>query len=158
MSLETVPVLCHKNAAHTAAMNLMIYPLGCLRLLGLVIDSGEIRERPGTAGWYPSLVRDFQYSTKVGGSGRQSTRGGCANTGAFTQKPPASCRPDYRPLGTRGWIAPFFLRWCLHGHYRDNPDRRHGRALARYLPIGSWVALPLSLRQLGLGWRLPGSG
>ena len=45
--------LCRaKNASHTAAMNLMIYPLGCLAFLGLWLRHrlGQLVEWTGAAG------------------------------------------------------------------------------------------------------------
>ena len=50
--------LCRaKNAAHTAAMNFMIYPLGCLGfwVYGFAIGWGNWWNGPVPPGWYPSL-------------------------------------------------------------------------------------------------------
>ena len=50
--------LCRaKNAAHTASMNLMIYPLGCLAFwaYGFAIGWGNWYNGPVAPGWYSSL-------------------------------------------------------------------------------------------------------
>jgi len=50
--------LCRaKNASHTAAMNFMIYPLGCLGfwVYGFAIGWGNWWNGPVPPGWYPSL-------------------------------------------------------------------------------------------------------
>ncbi|MGH7788520.1 MAG: hypothetical protein ACRERC_16740 [Candidatus Binatia bacterium] len=50
--------LCRaKNAGHTSAMNLMIYPLGCLGFwaYGFAIGWGNWWNGPVPPGWYPSL-------------------------------------------------------------------------------------------------------
>ena len=50
--------LCRaKNAAHTSAMNFMIYPLGCLAFwaYGFAIGWGNWWNGPVPPGWYPSL-------------------------------------------------------------------------------------------------------
>ncbi len=46
-----------KNAAHTAAMNFMVYPLGCLAFwaYGFAIGWGNWWNGPVPPGWYPSL-------------------------------------------------------------------------------------------------------
>ena len=55
--------LCRaKNAAHTTAMNLMIYPLGCLAfwVYGFAIGWGNWWNGPVPPGWYPSLGPGFR--------------------------------------------------------------------------------------------------
>ena len=50
--------LCRaKNAAHTSAMNFMIYPLGCLAFwaYGFAIGWGNWWNGPVPPGWYASL-------------------------------------------------------------------------------------------------------
>src|SRR5262245_57605462 len=50
--------LCRaKNAGHTAAMNFMIYPLGCLAFwaYGFALGWGNWWNGPVPPGWYPSL-------------------------------------------------------------------------------------------------------
>src|SRR5262249_2691644 len=50
--------LCRaKNAAHTAAMNFLIYPLGCFAFwaYGFAIGWGNWWNGPVPPGWYPSL-------------------------------------------------------------------------------------------------------
>ena len=46
-----------KNAAHTIAMNFMIYPLGCIAfyVYGFAIGWGNWWNAPVGPGWYPSL-------------------------------------------------------------------------------------------------------
>ena len=55
--------LCRaKNASHTAAMNLMIYPLGCLAfwVYGFAIGWGNWWNGPVPPGWYPLSVPVFR--------------------------------------------------------------------------------------------------
>ena len=50
--------LCRaKNAAHTMAMNMMIYPLGCFAfyVYGFALGWGNWWNGPVPPGWYPSL-------------------------------------------------------------------------------------------------------
>lgn len=50
--------LCRaKNASHTAAMNLMVYPLGCISFwaYGFALGWGNWFNGPVAPGWYPSL-------------------------------------------------------------------------------------------------------
>ena len=50
--------LCRaKNSAHTAAMNLMVYPLGCLAfyVYGFAIGWGNWYNAPAPDGWYPAM-------------------------------------------------------------------------------------------------------
>jgi Amt family ammonium transporter len=54
-SCSSRPGLCRaKNASHTAAMNFLIYPLGCLGFwaYGFAIGWGNWFNGPGAAGWY----------------------------------------------------------------------------------------------------------
>ena len=56
MAVETG--LCRaKNGAHTAGMNFMVYPLGCLAFwaYGFAIGWGNWWNGPVPPGWYPSL-------------------------------------------------------------------------------------------------------
>ncbi|MBK7972297.1 MAG: hypothetical protein IPK07_03090 [Deltaproteobacteria bacterium] len=82
--------LCRaKNAAHTSAMNLMIYPLGCLAFwaYGFAIGWGNWFNGPVAPGWYSSLGPGT--SVLNGGLGL-----GATGTGAF----------KYGLLGTKGFF------------------------------------------------------
>ena len=67
--------LCRaKNAAHTMAMNFMIYPLGCLGFFvyGFAIGWGNWFNAPVTPGWYSALgpgtsILDSGWSLDIGG-------------------------------------------------------------------------------------------
>jgi ammonia channel protein AmtB len=78
--------LCRaKNAAHTAAMNLMIYPLGCLAFwaYGFAIGWGNWWNGPVPPGWYPSLGPGLSVLNHGWGLGAAVDAAGQA-TGAFT--------------------------------------------------------------------------
>ena len=78
--------LCRaKNASHTAAMNLMIYPLGCLAfwVYGFAIGWGNWWNGPVPPGWYPSLGPGLSLLNEGWGLGAAVDAAGKA-TGAFT--------------------------------------------------------------------------
>ncbi len=88
--------LCRaKNAAHTAAMNFMIYPLGCLAfwVYGFAIGWGNWWNGPVPPGWYPSLGPGLSVLNQGIGLGAAVDAAGNA-TGAFT----------YGLLGTKGFF------------------------------------------------------
>ena len=64
--------LCRaKNASHTAAMNLMVYPLGCLAfwVYGFAIGWGNWNNGPVPPGWYASLgpgLKDLNSGIGIG--------------------------------------------------------------------------------------------
>ena len=88
--------LCRaKNAAHTSAMNLMVYPLGCLAFwaYGFAIGWGNWWNGPVAPGWYPSLGPGL--SLLNGGIGLGAAVDAAGNaTGAYT----------YGLMGTKGFF------------------------------------------------------
>jgi ammonia channel protein AmtB len=78
--------LCRaKNAAHTSAMNLMIYPLGCLAFwaYGFAIGWRNWWNGPVPPGWYPSLGPGL--AALNGGVGLGAATDAAGNlTGAYT--------------------------------------------------------------------------
>jgi Amt family ammonium transporter len=88
--------LCRaKNASHTAAMNLMIYPLGGLAfwIYGFAIGWGNWWNGPVPPGWYASLGPGLSTLSQGIGIGAAVDAAGKA-TGAFT----------YGLMGTTGWF------------------------------------------------------
>src|SRR5262244_1064692 len=74
-----------KNASHTAAMNFMIYPLGCFAFwaYGFAIGWGNWWNGPVPPGWYPSLGPGLSLLNGGVGLGAATDAAGNA-TGAFT--------------------------------------------------------------------------
>ena len=88
--------LCRaKNSSHTAAMNLMIYPLGGLAfwIYGFAIGWGNWWNGPVPPGWYASLGPGLSTLSQGLGIGAAVDAAGKA-TGAFT----------YGLMGTTGWF------------------------------------------------------
>src|SRR5439155_5936108 len=88
--------LCRaKNSSHTAAMNLMIYPLGGLGfwLYGFAIGWGNWWNGPVPPGWFASLGPGLSVLNGGWGLGAAVDAAGKA-TGAFT----------YGIIGTTGWF------------------------------------------------------
>ncbi len=78
--------LCRaKNGAHTAAMNFMVYPLGCLAFwaYGFAIGWGNWWNGPVPPGWYASLGPGVSVLNSGWGLGAALDAAGTA-TGAFT--------------------------------------------------------------------------
>ncbi len=78
--------LCRaKNASHTAAMNLMVYPLGCLAfwVYGFGIGWGNWWNGPVAPGWYPSLGPGLSVLNSGIGLGAATDAAGSL-TGAFS--------------------------------------------------------------------------
>jgi Amt family ammonium transporter len=88
--------LCRaKNAGHTAAMNFMVYPLGCLAfwVYGFAIGWGNWWNGPVPPGWYASLGPGLSVLNSGIGLGAAVDAAGNA-TGAYT----------YGLLGTKGFF------------------------------------------------------
>ncbi len=159
--------LCRaKNASHTSAMNLMIYPLGCVAfwIYGFAIGWGNWYNGPvAPAGWYASL-----------GQGLSVLNEGIGIGVADATKPTVF---TYGLLGTKGF--------CLHGVddvsvmalfffmmvFMDTTATIPTGAMAErwswknFVLYGFWVALPYCiyanwvwgggwLAQAGLNWGL----
>jgi len=84
-----------KSAAHTAAMNFMIYPLGCFAFwaYGFAIGWGNWWNGPVPPGWYASLGPGLATLNSGWGLGAAVDATGAA-TGAFT----------YGLIGLKGWF------------------------------------------------------
>src|SRR5258708_7416092 len=88
--------LCRaKNAGHTMAMNMMIYPLGCFAFYayGFALGWGNWWNGPVPPGWYPSLGPGLSLLNEGWGLGAAVDAAGKA-TGAFT----------YGLIGLKGWF------------------------------------------------------
>lgn len=162
MLVETA--LCRaKNAAHTAAMNLMIYPLGCLAfwVYGFAIGWGNWWNGPVPPGWYPSLGPGLSMLNEGWGLGAAVNAAGEA-TGVFT----------YGLIGLKGWflnsavgdvgvMALFFFMMVFMDTTATIPTGAMAERWAwkNFCLFGLWVALPYCLYAnwvWGGGWLAQG--
>jgi ammonium transporter, Amt family len=156
--------LCRaKNAAHTSAMNFMIYPLGCLGFwaYGFAIGWGNWWNGPVPPGWYASLGPGLSVLNSGIGLGPAVDAAGNA-TGAFT----------YGLMGTTGFflnpavndvgvMAIFFFMMVFMDTTATIPtgvmaERWSWKSFCLY---GLWVALPYCLYAnwvWGGGWLAQG--
>ena len=156
--------LCRaKNASHTAAMNLMIYPLGCLAfwVYGFAIGWGNWWNGPVPPGWYPSLGPGLSLLNEGWGLGAAVDAAGKA-TGAFT----------YGLIGLKGWFLSgavgdtavmvlFFFMMVFMDTTATIPTGAMAERWAwkNYCLFGLWVALPYCLYGnwvWGGGWLAQG--
>jgi len=156
--------LCRaKNAAHTAAMNLMIYPLGCLAFwaYGFAIGWGNWWNGPVPPGWYPSLGPGLSLLNEGIGLGAAVDAAGKA-TGAFT----------YGLLGTKGFFLSsvvgdvsvmvlFFFMMVFMDTTATIPTGAMAERWSwkNFCLFGLWVALPYCLYAnwvWGGGWLAQG--
>jgi Amt family ammonium transporter len=162
MLVETA--LCRaKNAAHTAAMNLMIYPLGCFAfwVYGFAIGWGNWWNGPVPPGWYPALGPGLSALSDGWGLGAAVDAAGKA-TGAFT----------YGLIGLKGWflssavgdvgvMALFFFMMVFMDTTATIPTGAMAERWAwkNFCLYGLWVALPYCLYAnwvWGGGWLAQG--
>jgi len=152
-----------KNASHTAAMNLMIYPLGGLGffIYGFAIGWGNWWNGPVPPGWYASLGPGLSVLNGGWGLGAAVDAAGKA-TGAFT----------YGILGTTGWFlsgvandAGVMVLFFFMMVFMDTTATIPTGALAErwswknFVLYGFWVALPYCLYAnwlWGGGWLAQG--
>ena len=156
--------LCRaKNASHTAAMNFMIYPLGCFAFwtYGFAIGWGNWWNGPVPPGWYASLGPGLSTLSGGWGLGAAVDAAGKA-TGAFT----------YGILGTTGWflnglvndtgvMVLFFFMMVFMDTTATIPTGAMAERWAwkNFLMYGLWVALPYCLYAnwlWGGGWLAQG--
>jgi ammonium transporter, Amt family len=156
--------LCRaKNASHTAAMNLMIYPLGCLAfwVYGFAIGWGNWWNGPVPPGWYPSLGPGLSVLNEGWGLGAAVDAAGKA-TGAFT----------YGLIGLKGWfltgavgdtavLVLFFFMMVFMDTTATIPTGAMAERWSwkNYCLFGLWVALPYCLYAnwvWGGGWLAQG--
>src|SRR5262249_55849496 len=81
--------LCRaKNASHTSAMNLMIYPLGCVSfwMYGFALGWGNWWNGPVPPGWYPSLGKGLALLNEGIGLGADPSAAGVYTYGLFGTK------------------------------------------------------------------------
>lgn len=167
MSVETG--LCRaKNAAHTAAMNLMIYPLGCLAFwaYGFAIGWGNWWNGAVAPGWYPSLGPGLSVLNEGIGIGPVLDAAGDP-TSVF----------HYGFLGTKGFflngvgdvgvLALFFFMMVFMDTTATIPTGAMAErwSFKNFMLYGLWVALPYCmygnwlwgggfLAQGGVNWGL----
>src|SRR5258706_540442 len=152
-----------KNAAHTAAMNFMIYPLGCFAfwVYGFGIGWGNWVNGPVPPGWYASLGPGTAVLTSGWGLGAAVDAAGAA-TGAFT----------YGIIGTTGWflngavndtgvMVLFFFMMVFMDTTATIPTGAMAERWAwkNFCLYGLWVALPYCLYAnwvWGGGWLAQG--
>lgn len=156
--------LCRaKNASHTAAMNFMIYPLGCFAfwVYGFAIGWGNWWNGPVPPGWYASLGPGLSVLNSGVGIGAAVDAAGKA-TGAFT----------YGILGTTGWflnglvndagvMVLFFFMMVFMDTTATIPTGAMAERWAwkNFLMYGLWVALPYCMYAnwlWGGGWLAQG--
>jgi Amt family ammonium transporter len=151
--------LCRaKNAAHTAAMNFMIYPLGCLAFwaYGFAIGWGNWWNGPVPPGWYPSLGPGLSLLNSGIGLGGDGT------SSVFT----------YGLLGTKGFFLTsvvndtgvmvlFFFMMVFMDTTATIPTGVMAERWAwkNFFIYGLWVALPYCIYAnwvWGGGWLAQG--
>jgi len=156
--------LCRsKNAAHTAAMNFMIYPLGCLAFwaYGFAIGWGNWFNGPVAPGWYASLGPGTAVLNGGWGLGAATDAAG-ALTGAF----------HYGLVGLKGWflngavndvgvMTLFFFMMVFMDTTATIPTGAMAERWAwkNFCLFGVWVALPYCLYAnwvWGGGWLAQG--
>src|SRR5574341_512233 len=156
--------LCRaKNAAHTAAMNFLIYPLGCLGFwaYGFAIGWGNWWNGPVPPGWYASLGPGLSLLNEGWGLGAAVDAAGKA-TGAFT----------YGLFGTKGFflssavgdVAVMVLFFFMMVFMDTTATIPTGAMAERwswknFVLYGLWVALPYCLYAnwvWGGGWLAQG--
>jgi len=162
--------LCRaKNGAHTAAMNLMIYPLGCLAFwaYGFAIGWGNWFNGPVPPGWYSAL-----------GPGTSVLNGGIGLGAAVDAAGNATGVYKYGLLGTKGFfldgsvcdvsvIALFFFMMVFMDTTATIPTGAMAERWSwkNFCLYGLWIALPYCiyanwvwgggfLAQGGLNWGL----
>jgi ammonium transporter, Amt family len=162
--------LCRaKNASHTAAMNFLIYPLGCLGfwVYGFAIGWGNWWNGPVPPGWYPSLGPGLSVLNEGWGLGAAVDAAGKA-TGAFT----------YGIIGLKGWFLTgavndvgvmvlFFFMMVFMDTTATIPTGAMAERWAwkNFCLYGLWISLPYCiyanwvwgggwLAQGGLNWGL----
>jgi Amt family ammonium transporter len=156
--------LCRaKNAAHTAAMNFLIYPLGCLGFwaYGFAIGWGNWWNGPVPPGWYASLGPGLSVLNGGWGFGAVSDAAG-ALTGAF----------KYGIIGTTGWFlngavndAGVMVLFFFMMVFMDTTATIPTGAMAErwswknFVLYGLWIALPYCIYAnwvWGGGWLAQG--
>jgi Amt family ammonium transporter len=156
--------LCRaKNAAHTSAMNFMIYPLGCLAFwaYGFAIGWGNWFNGPVAPGWYSSLGPGTAVLNGGIGIGAAVDAAGAA-TGAYT----------YGLLGTKGFFLTnvvndvsvmtlFFFMMVFMDTTATIPTGAMAERWAwnNFFLYGLWVALPYCIYAnwvWGGGWLAQG--
>jgi Amt family ammonium transporter len=156
--------LCQaKNAAHTSAMNFLIYPLGCLAFwaYGFAIGWGNWWNGPVPPGWYASLGPGLAALNEGVGIGAAIDAAGNA-TGAFT----------YGLLGTKGFFLSsavgdvsvmilFFFMMVFMDTTATIPTGAMAERWAwkNFVLFGLWVALPYCIYAnwvWGGGWLAQG--
>lgn len=161
--------LCRaKNSSHTAGMNFLIYPLGCLAfwVYGFAIGWGNWWNGPVGPGWYPSLGPGLAVLNSGFGLGAATDAAGNA-TGAYT----------YGLFGLKGFflsgvddvavMAMFFFMMVFMDTTATIPTGAMAERWAwkNFMLYGLWVALPYCLyanwvwgggwlAQSGLNWGL----
>src|SRR3989449_8628427 len=162
--------LCRaKNASHTAAMNFMIYLLGCLGfwMYGFAIGWGNWWNGPVPPGWYASLGPGLSTLNHGWGLGAAADATG-ALTGAF----------QYGIIGLKGWflngavndvgvMTIFFFMMVFMDTTATIPTGAMAERWGwrNFILYGLWIALPYCLyanwvwgggwlAQAGVNWGL----
>jgi ammonium transporter, Amt family len=160
--------LCRaKNSAHTFAMNLMIYPLGCFAfwVYGFALGWGNWYNGPVPPGWYPSLGEGLSVLNRGVGIDQGLDAGG---------KPDGTYK--WGLLGTKGFfligvqdvsvMALFFFMMVFMDTTATIPTGTMAERWAwkNFCLYGLWIAFPYCLyanwvwgggwlAQLGVNWH-----
>src|SRR5512143_1594111 len=125
-----------KNAAHTAGMNFMIYPLGCLAFwaYGFAIGWGNLWNGPVPPGWYASLgpgLSVLNEGITIGGYNLLGTKGFFLGSA----------------VGDTGVMALFFFMMVFMDTTATIPTGAMAERWAwkNFCLYGLWVALPYCL-------------
>ena len=137
--------LCRaKNASHTAAMNLMIYPLGCLAfwVYGFAIGWGNWFNGPVPPGWYASLGPGLSLLNEGIGIGADPAAAGVFKYGLIGTK--GFCLAGVEDVSV---LALFFFMMVFMDTTATIPTGAMAERWSwkNFCLYGIWVALPYCL-------------
>lgn len=157
--------LCRaKNAGHTMAMNLMIYPLGCFAfyVYGFALGWGNWWNGPVPPGWYPSLGPGLSILNHGWGIGADPSAAGVFKYGIFGTK--GFCLAGCEDVSV---LALFFFMMVFMDTTATIPTGSMAERWSwkNFCLFGLWVALPYCLyanwvwgggflAQMGKNWNL----
>jgi Amt family ammonium transporter len=137
--------LCRaKNAGHTMAMNMMIYPLGCFAfyVYGFALGWGNWWNGPVPPGWYPSLGPGLAILQHGWGIGPDPSAAGAFTYGIFGTK--GFCLTGCEDVSV---LALFFFMMVFMDTTATIPTGSMAERWAwkNFCLFGLWVALPYCL-------------
>jgi Amt family ammonium transporter len=157
--------LCRvKNSAHTMAMNMMIYPLGCIAfyVYGFALGWGNWWNGPVPPGWYPSLGPGLSLLNGGWGIGADPSAAGVFKYGVFGTK--GFCLTGMEDVSV---LTMFFFMMVFMDTTATIPTGSMAERWSwkSFCLFGLWVALPYCLyanwvwgggwlAQMGKNWNL----